>query len=93
MAAANAPAAPTQRSVSAGMTMADVASHTTAADCWSVVSGTVYDLTAWIAEHTGGPSPIESMCGRDATSAFTAQHGGQQAPEQALAGFEIGRLQ
>ena len=74
-------------------TLAEVATHAAADDCWSVVNGVVYDLTAWIAEHPGGAGPIESMCGQDATSAFTSQHGGEQAPEQALAGFEIGRLQ
>lgn len=95
MAAATAPpaAASPDGGAAAGFTLAEVASHATADDCWSVVNGTVYDLTTWIAQHPGGPSPIESMCGQDATSAFTSQHGGQQEPEQVLAGFEIGRLQ
>lgn len=97
MAAATAPPpAPSDAattSTGAGITMAEVATHATATDCWSVVNGTVYDLTTWISQHPGGPSPIESMCGQDATSAFTSQHGGQQEPEQVLAGFEIGRLQ
>ena len=93
MAAATAPTKAQGGTAGTGMTMDEVASHATADDCWSVVNGTVYDLTTWIAQHPGGPSPIESMCGQDATSAFTSQHGGQRTPEKVLAGFEIGRLQ
>ena len=61
----------------AGLTMADVRAHATPADCWAVVSGTVYDLTSWIAQHPGGEAVIEALCGTDATAAFTAQHQGQ----------------
>ena len=74
----------------AGITLAEVQGHATVQDCWSIVSGSVYDLTEWIAKHPGGEGPIESMCGTDATAAFTGQHGGQAEPEQALARFRIG---
>lgn len=77
---------------SAAITMTDVASHNSAEDCWSVVDGTVYDLTSWISQHPGGTSPIESMCGVDATDAFNGQHGGQQTPAKVLAGFALGSL-
>lgn len=73
----------------AGLTMADVQAHATPADCWAVVSGTVYDLTSWIAQHPGGEAVIEALCGTDATAAFTAQHQGQGKPTDTLAGFEI----
>ncbi|MBU6244930.1 MAG: hypothetical protein KGP12_06905 [Actinomycetales bacterium] len=76
----------------AALTMAEVAKHATAADCWSVVKGTVYDLTSWIDQHPGGVGPIESMCGVDATDAFVAQHGSQRTPNKVLAGFEVGPL-
>lgn len=76
----------------AGISMSDVQVHATANDCWTVVSGVVYDLTEWIAAHPGGPGVIEGMCGLDATSAFLNQHEGQSAPADALAGFEIGEL-
>ena len=91
--ARSAPEAPAPAASPAAITLADVATHATADDCWSVVNGVVYDLTAWVAKHPGGAAAIESMCGQDATSAFSSQHGGQQAPEEALARFEIGRLQ
>ncbi len=89
--AAPSPDATSSPSASA-ITMADVAQHATPADCWSVVDGTVYDLTAWIGEHPGGPQVIEGMCGVDATQAFTDMHGGQAEPAGVLAGFEVGPL-
>lgn len=78
--------------VAGGLTMAEVAKHATPTDCWSVVTGTVYDLTGWIDQHPGGVGPIESMCGVDATDAFLAQHGSQRTPNKVLAGFELGPL-
>jgi len=73
-------------------TLADVAKHNSAQSCYSVVSGGVYDLTSWIAQHPGGKSAIIGMCGVDATNAFISQHGGQGRPEQELASFKIGTL-
>lgn len=72
--------------------MADVATHNTAQSCWSVVSGGVYDLSAWISQHPGGPGVIKAMCGTDATSAFLGQHSGQRRPTSELASFKIGTL-
>lgn len=73
-------------------TLAQVSTHNTAASCYSVVSGGVYNLTSWIAQHPGGQSVIKAMCGIDATSAFLAQHGGQGNPAAELAAFKIGVL-
>ncbi len=74
------------------ITIKEVAQHSTAADCWSVVNGNVYDLTQWINEHPGGSGPVESMCGIDASTPFNNQHNGQGEPETALANFQIGTL-
>lgn len=71
-------------------TLSQVAQHNTASNCYSVVSGSVYDLTSWIKQHPGGQSAIVGMCGVDATSAFMSQHGGQGNPAQELASFKIG---
>jgi cytochrome b involved in lipid metabolism len=72
--------------------LAEVATHNTSASCWTVVSGSVYNVTSWIAQHPGGSSAIKAMCGVDATAAFTGQHGGQSRPVSELAGFKIGVL-
>ncbi|MFA5991354.1 MAG: cytochrome b5 domain-containing protein [Candidatus Doudnabacteria bacterium] len=73
-------------------TLAEVQAANTSSKCWSIVSGNVYDLTSWISQHPGGQSAIISMCGKDATSAFLGQHGGQARPASELAGFKIGIL-
>lgn len=73
-------------------TMAEVATHNTADDCWAVVEGVVYDLTEWISQHPGGSGPITGLCGTDASSAFQAQHGDAERPNEALEGFRIGQL-
>ena len=82
-----APAAP-----AGAITMADVAKHNSASDCWSAVSGNVYDLTAWISQHPGGSGSIVGMCGVDGTAGFDGQHAGQARPAQELASFLVGPL-
>ena len=69
-----------------------VAQRNTAASCWSVVNGTVYDLTAWIAQHPGGSGRIIGMCGRDASASFNGQHGGESGPASFLAEYRLGEL-
>lgn len=73
-------------------TLAEVAQHPNAASCWTAVGGKVYDVTAWISKHPGGEGAILSICGKDGTSAFTGQHGGDMKPETMLATFMIGTL-
>ncbi|VEG30097.1 cytochrome b5-like heme/steroid binding domain-containing protein [Actinomyces howellii] len=73
-------------------TMEDVARHSTAESCWTVIDSTVYDLTDWVSQHPGGQEAITGMCGTDGTAAFTSEHGGQAEPADALAGYAIGTL-
>lgn len=74
-------------------TLADVSTHNNSTDCWTVVNGSVYDVTSWISRHPGGQNAIKSMCGVDASSSFNGQHGGGQArPASELSGFKIGVL-
>jgi len=73
-------------------TMIEVATHNSRSSCYTIVSGSVYDLTTWIAQHPGGQFPILGMCGKDGTTSFNDQHGGQAQPEAELASFKIGTL-
>lgn len=73
-------------------TLAEVSTHKDSTSCWSAISGTVYDLTAWITKHPGGAANILSICGKDGTSSFTGQHEGEPKPANILAGYEIGIL-
>lgn len=79
-------------SAAVGLTAAEVATHNTAADCWSVVDGTVYNLTSYIAAHPGGAAAITNLCGADGSGAFSSQHGTEAAPAQALAALAVGTL-
>ncbi|HLP22612.1 MAG TPA: cytochrome b5-like heme/steroid binding domain-containing protein [Microbacteriaceae bacterium] len=71
---------------------AEVASHASAESCWTVIDGTVYDLTPWITEHPGGARSILELCGRDGTAAFMGQHGGQRDPARELKRLALGTL-
>ena len=73
-------------------TLADVATHKTASDCWTTVNGSVYNVTSWIKQHPGGSQTIISMCGIDGSGAFDGQHGGQKRPTNELVTFKIGTL-
>ena len=83
---------PSSSSAGDTYTLAEVAKHASPSDCWVAIDSNVYDLTQWIAEHPGGPSPIESMCGTDGTSAFRDEHGNEKQPNADLATFTIGTL-
>lgn len=73
-----------------GYSMDDVASHSVEADCWTVVAGNVYDVTAWLPVHPGGPAVIAAVCGKDGSGAFFNQHAGQSEVLSMLAEFQVG---
>lgn len=87
----DAPAAPTT-SAAAAYSMGDVKAHATAADCWTAINGTVYNLTSWEGKHPGGEKDIVSLCGTDGTASYTGQHGTQKKPATALVTYAIGTL-
>lgn len=54
--------------------LAEVAKHKTEQDCWTVVSGKVYNITTYIPKHPGGKQTIMQGCGTDGTSLFDSKH-------------------
>ncbi|QQS22965.1 cytochrome b5 domain-containing protein [bacterium] len=76
-----------------GYTMADVSAANSGSKCYSAINGSVYDLTEWIPLHPGGAAKIQALCGKDGSSFFNGQHGGQAQQESALAKYKIGTLQ
>ena len=48
----------------------DVAKHATGSDCWTIVNGSVYDITSYVPRHPGGDEILQA-CGADGTSLFT----------------------
>jgi cytochrome b involved in lipid metabolism len=73
-------------------TAAEVAKHNTSSDCWSVVSGQVYNLTSYVNGHPGGASVIKAICGKDGSASFAGQHGSASKPNNTLAAFALGPL-
>lgn len=52
----------------------EVARHNTASDCWVVLKGVVYDLTAFAKEHPGGSELVTDLAGTDGTVDFLDAH-------------------
>lgn len=50
-------------------TAAEVAKHSTSADCWLIIDSKVYDVTKFIPSHPGGKAILKG-CGKDATQMF-----------------------
>lgn len=89
---ATTPSTPATSTPTQSYTASEVATHNTSASCWSIINSKVYDLTSYISRHPGGSSNITRICGKDGTSAFSGQHGGDSKPERALAGFYLAPL-
>jgi len=75
-----------------GYTLAEVTTHNSASSCWAAINGNVYDLTAWINQHPGGPDMILSICGTDGSVAFNGQHSGDRQAANELKNFLLGPL-
>ncbi len=76
----------------ATLNLALVAKHSAASDCWTIVNGNVYNVTAWIAQHKGGSGPIIAMCGIDASAAYNGTHGTAAKPASTLSTFKVGAV-
>ena len=92
------PAAPkaAPQEIARRMSLAEVARHSSAQDCWMVIHGTVYNLSAYLPEHPSKPSIILPWCGREATEAYqTKTRGRAHSPQadQALADFSVGLVE
>jgi cytochrome b involved in lipid metabolism len=93
--APSAPNAPSPSGATTALTMAEIAKHNTAQDCWLLISGKIYDVTKFIPSHPGGSIIIKS-CGTDATQAFDTKggkgRGHSPRAESMLAQYYIGDL-
>jgi hypothetical protein len=70
------PVAETETQNSSKITKADVATHNSKSDCWTIIDGSVYDITSYIPRHPGGDN-ILSACGTDGTALFNGEKPGQ----------------
>jgi cytochrome-b5 reductase len=52
------------------ISIAEVRKHKTADDCWTILRGKVYDITAYVKFHPGGEEKLLMGAGKDMTSLF-----------------------
>jgi cytochrome b involved in lipid metabolism len=57
----------------------EIATHNSENDCWLLIGGKVYDVSAFIPMHPGG-SAILGGCGKDATELFETRPMGSGTP-------------
>ena len=74
------------------LSISEVKKHNSRDDCWSIVSGKVYNLTSYVQQHPGGIELISSICGIDGSAAFSSQHGSSSKPNNVLTGLLLGSL-
>ncbi len=89
---ANTTPSSTTETTTQTFTMSEVASHSSASDCYTVIEGSVYDLSNFVGKHPGGEEAIMSICGKDGTAAFSSQHGDDRRPNNTLSSLKIGTL-
>jgi hypothetical protein len=63
---------PTEEQGDGTYTAAEVAEHDTKSDCWTIINGSVYNLTPFIAQHPGGDE-ILAACGIDGSTLFNSR--------------------
>ena len=86
------PTATTTDPAAGTITSADVSQHARPGDCWTIIDGSVYDMTPFLNQHPGGSAAIAGLCGVDGTAGFRAQHGSASAPNAQLEPLKIGVL-
>merc|ERR1711937_1052828 len=70
---------------------AEVSKHNSEQDCWTIIDGKVYDLTAYMHDHPGGKACIVEYAGTDSSRAFDlAEH--SKAALKDMKKYEIGTL-
>ncbi|MFA6177484.1 MAG: cytochrome b5 domain-containing protein [Candidatus Paceibacterota bacterium] len=77
------------------LTMTELAKHNSRQSCWLLVSGKIYDVTAYLNQHPAGASIILPTCGTDATTAYVTRGGTGTHSSSAnalLANYFIGNL-
>ena len=73
-------------------TLAEVEKHNTQADCWTVVNGTVSDVTSFFGKHPGGDEALLKSCGKDATEMFESVKKHDPNGYEALERLSMGTL-
>ncbi len=61
------------------LTLTELAKHNSPTDCWQLINGQVYDLTAYVSSGAHPNNLINNGCGQDASSMFASigKHNGK----------------
>lgn len=76
-------------------TLTEVAGHGGEDECWMVIEGQVYDITAYLPDHPSEPEFVLPWCGKEATQAWKTKSKGRPhsaRANQLLAKYRIGKL-
>ncbi|GAA5942715.1 fatty acid alpha-hydroxylase [Sporobolomyces koalae] len=75
-------------------TAEDVATHTSASDCWVTYQGKVYDVTAFLEDHPGSDELILQFAGKDVEEAMEdpMEHSHSDSAYQVLNEYQVGRI-
>jgi cytochrome b involved in lipid metabolism len=65
------------------LSLAEIAKHNSANDCWLLINNNVYDVSSFISAHPGGAGTIIPNCGKESTQAFDTK--GSNKPHSASA--------
>ncbi len=68
-------------SISSSVSMQELSTHNTQANCWVGYNAKAYDLTSWLPRHPGTAAAIAPYCGTSTEfqQAFAKQHGTSKA--------------
>lgn len=88
---------PRERTVAAerAYRLAEVSVHASELDCWMVIDESVFDFTAYVAEHPADPAVFLPWCGKEATEAYKTKTKGRphsSRADQLLPRYRIGAL-
>lgn len=73
-------------------TLEDVSRHNTREDCWTVIDGTVADITSFFGKHPGGDDKLALSCGKDASKIFASVKKHDPDGYAKLESLSIGKL-
>ncbi len=78
---------------SKSISLQEVEKHNSKNDCWTVINGSVYDITSYIDQHPG-TDEILKACGRDASILYATRNGigHSSAADTILENFYLGEL-
>jgi len=63
-----------KRNAAGEVLRSDLATHISLESCWVVIRGKVWDITAFLDTHPGGPQAVLDFAGMDATVPITTMH-------------------